>query len=85
MHIHVSLESMTFNDSTKIFNYYLLHQDEIIDQARKLDLYVDLNKYVTETNRSLRRTNLNTVAAFLKHKTIEHRIYKSTIDFDKII
>jgi hypothetical protein len=84
MHIHISFLEMTEEQIDKIFNYYIINQDSILKEAMNNELYVNLNRYLTVQNRSQRHTNLNTVAAFKKHKTIEHRIYKSTIDLDKI-
>lgn len=85
MHIHVSFSEMTYKDTLNIFNYYLDYQDMYIRAAIKENIYSDLNIYATKQNRGLRKINLNASASYIKHKTIEHRIYKSTIDLDKII
>ena len=85
MHIHISFHDINLELIKKIYNYYLEVQSSILADARKADLYAGLNEFSNKTNQKIRRNNLNTISAFKRHKTIEHRIYKSTIDFDKII
>lgn len=83
MHIHIPV---TQNDLSLIEEYYIAHQVDIIQAAKDQNLYVNMNRNNVENDTlQLRRTNMNTVKAFRAHGTVEHRIYKSTFDYNKIM
>lgn len=71
--------------------YYLARQEIILSEAKEKGLYAALNDPLTaesydDTNRRNRRAfNLNIHRAYTAHGTIEHRIYKSTLDYNEII
>ena len=84
MHIHTHVEDIT--DVGAIFNYYKLHERSIINAAKAADVYVNLNdsnnsQYGVEST----FVNMNCYKAFEKHHTVEHRIYKATFDYNKIL
>lgn len=83
LHVHVGVDSES--DLEPITQYYIEHQNEIIEQAG--DLYVNLNKTTRIACVQLllgKFYNLNVRNAFSHHKTVEHRIYRSTINFDEV-
>jgi hypothetical protein len=83
LHVHVGIDSES--DLEPITQYYIEHQNEIIEQAG--DLYVNLNKPTRIACVQLllgKFYNLNVRNAFSNHKTVEHRIYRSTINFDEV-
>lgn len=85
LHIHVSWPDITEQAVAKVREYYIANQNAIIEETKQQALYVNLNLKVDGTNYKKRCTNLNSFAAFLKYGTVEHRIYKSTIDTTKLL
>ena len=85
MHIHVSFDELTEETISRILSYYIEHQTDIIEEAKLINIFADLNELVSMDNFNKRRICLNTIRAYKKYSTIEHRIYKSTIDIDKIL
>lgn len=82
LHVHVGIDNE--DELEKIKYYYIQHQDEIINQAK--DVYINLNKPVLENDSILsgKFRNMNLYRAFKYHQTIEHRIYKASINFDEV-
>ena len=89
LHIHISDEAITQESLDTIFNYYKRHEEEIIQNCIDNEMYVNLNSSVKRTNYYgdfiPRKLNMNIYRAFKDHGTIEHRIYKATFDYNKII
>lgn len=81
LHIHVDTYFLSKYDLDNIYDYYFENQEIIIEQAKAKNLYLDLNAPLPKSFSEVqsRKTNLN-FKAYQKHKTIEHRIYKSTLD-----
>lgn len=88
LHVHISDECINENTLDDYFNYYCGHEKEIIEEAKQANVYVNLNKslkILNPTNRKFSKfVNLNIYPSFKEHGTIEHRIYKATLDIDKI-
>ena len=86
LHIHVDTYYLSRFNIDCLHNYYFAHQDEIIKFAEEHDLYLDLNAPVLENMKDeKRKTRLNIRHAMAKHKTVEHRIYKATTDYNKVL
>lgn len=79
MHIHVSSIGIDLN---KLNEYYINNEASIIKEADYR--YVDLN-FSNAMKGIGRRRNMNIFASDMKHKTIEHRIYKATFNHDDIM
>lgn len=86
LHVHYDFSDHSSDDLDKIHNYYSTHQDEIKSAAKEKGVYVNLNRDLVygEYRRKGRLFNINLYRSFDKHRTIEHRIYKSTFNLDKI-
>lgn len=82
LHVHVGINNE--DELEKIKYYYIQHQDEIINLAK--DLYINLNKPVLNNDTILngKFRNMNLYYAFKTHQTVEHRIYKATINFEEV-
>jgi predicted GTPase len=70
----------------QIHKYYYENQKNIIAEAEAVNLYVDLNEPLPEnlSDVVVRKVNLNIRRAIKRHNTIEHRIYKSTLNIDEV-
>lgn len=81
LHIHVDTYYLSNYDIDNIYKYYYNNQNDIIYAAALNNLYLDLNAPLPEQPKDIktRKTRLN-FKALQKHKTIEHRIYKSSLD-----
>ena len=86
LHIHVDSYLLSQFNIDQLHYYYYEHQDEILSEAKKTNMYIDLNEPVPENLEEVttRKTNLNIKNAMRRHKTIEHRIYRSTMDINEI-
>ena len=86
LHVHVDVSDVKIGDLPLIKNYYLQHQEAIITAAKEHQLYVKLNEPLTEEEPEhyQRRVNLNIKPSVMKHGTVEHRIYATTLDLNKI-
>lgn len=83
LHIHVGFPY----DKQKLENlrrYYIQNQDDIINSAIQKNLYANLNYKLSETNLKQKPVNLNTYPSIICHGTVEHRIYKSTINIQEV-
>lgn len=78
LHIHYDKTNIDIN-STKLM--YALYEQEIVQDAKDHDVYVNLNKSILDENSKQKYRNLR---LFTRHNTIEHRIYKATFDYDLI-
>lgn len=81
LHIHVDTYYLSKFDIDNIYRYYYYNQEFIVFAAAANNLYLDLNAPLPENPKDIktRKTRLN-FKALQKHKTIEHRIYKSSLD-----
>lgn len=86
LHVHVDIYTLSQYNINQIHRFYYLNQSTIIQQAKQNDCYVDLNASVPEKLEEItsRKTNLNIQYSIRRHNTIEHRIYKSTMNIQKI-
>lgn len=86
LHVHVDTYMLSQYNVDQIHTYYYLNQEQILQEAKAVGLYADLNQPLPEElgRLSPRKTNLNIKSAMRRHNTIEHRIYKSTIDIDEV-
>lgn len=85
LHVHIDFSNHTIDDLFKVKKYYLAHQEEIIDEAINNNVYVNLNKFlIDDDNLGGKFRNINLLYAFIYHKTVEHRIYKAILDFEKV-
>ena len=86
MHIHVDTYYLSQYDIDRIYEYYYTNQDNIIADAAAEGLYApNLNQMLPQNRKEVksRKTNMNFRSLRL-HKTLEHRIYKSTLDIDNV-
>lgn len=82
LHVHVGVNK---EDVVPIAKYYIKHQEEIINEAGPL--YTKLNKMTAERCITLpvdKFFNLNINSAFRLHGTVEHRIYKATLNLEEV-
>ena len=86
LHIHVDVYSLSQLNIDQVHSYYYNNQNLIIDEAKAVNMYVNLNEPLPKTPEEVttRKTNLNIKHAVRRHNTIEHRIYKSTMDINEI-
>ena len=84
LHVHVGISNE--DELEQLKSFYIKHQDEIISEAMNHDVYINLNKPVLETDNlvSGKFRNMNLYYSFKTHQTVEHRIYKATINFDEV-
>lgn len=86
LHIHISDDSINLD---KVYDYYINNESNIIEECKKKNLYLNLNKSLNYFSKSqlqyIRKTNINIYNSYNIHKTIEHRIYKATFDYDSIM
>lgn len=81
LHIHIDTYYLSQYEIDQIHEYYYRHQEAIIREAADRNLYLDLNSPVLKNIKDeKRKTRLNIRHALSKHKTIEHRIYKSSLE-----
>ena len=80
MHIHF----VPKYESESYYKYYCKNEQDIINAAKAQGLYLNLNKSVVDAS-TARNSNLNIYRSMERHGTIEHRIYKATFDYDKIL
>ena len=82
LHVHVGVDDAA--KLRRIHTYYCDHQEEIISQASHL--YVNLNRPTLLSDNYLtgKCRNINVYNAYKNHQTVEHRIYKATIDIDEV-
>ena len=87
MHIHVDTYTLSGYDLDNVYKYYYDNQERIIADAKTMGLYSgeELNRMLPENIKEVksRKTNLN-FRSVRMHKTLEHRIYKSTLDIDNV-
>lgn len=86
LHIHVDAYSLSQLNIDQVHTYYYNNQASILEEAKAVNMYVDLNEPLPKTPEEIttRKTNLNIKYAVRRHNTIEHRIYKSTLDINEI-
>lgn len=86
LHVHIDFNNHTRKDLQRLHDYYVDNQDKILYETIKKGLYLNLNDNLKkgELLTPKRRCNLNLINAFVNHGTVEHRIYKSTINFDEV-
>lgn len=78
MHIHVDSRGLNLD---KLNTYYINNEASIISQAG--NKYVDLN--FSNTKGIGRKRNMNIFVSSTMHNTVEHRIYKSTFNYNDIV
>ncbi|MBP5445038.1 MAG: hypothetical protein J6Y28_02595 [Acholeplasmatales bacterium] len=81
MHIHVDAANI---DIGKLYNYYKDNESSILQEAKKLNLLPPVSLNSSVTNIKFKYTNMNIWQAYIQHGTVEHRIYKSTINSELI-
>ena len=86
LHIHVDTYLLSHYNIDQIHKYYYTHQEQIIEEAKIANMYINLNEPLPESLEEVktRKTNLNIAHAMRRHNTIEHRIYKSTLNIEDI-
>ena len=86
LHVHVDTYLLSRYNIDQIHKYYYENQKNIIAEAEAVNLYVDLNEPLPEklSDVVVRKVNLNIRRALKRHNTIEHRIYKSTLNIDEV-
>lgn len=86
LHVHIDFSNKTRNDLQRLHDYYVDNQDKILYETIKKGLYLNLNKPLKKGEKisPRRMSNINILNAFTMHGTIEHRIYRSTIDFEGV-
>jgi hypothetical protein len=86
LHVHVDTYFLSTYNIDQIHKYYYENQKNIIAEAEAVNLYVDLNEPLPEklSDVVVRKVNLNIRRALKRHNTIEHRIYKSTLNIDEV-
>lgn len=86
LHIHVDTYLLSRYNIEQIHKYYYTNQENILDEAKAANMYIDLNEPLPADLEEVttRKTNLNIKNAMRRHNTIEHRIYKSTMKVEEI-
>ena len=91
LHIHVSnYNKINTNSLETIYNYYRENEGYIIQEIADKDLFLNLNFWSREINNNIdkyniRKQNLNIFGAYRLHRTIEHRVYKATFNYEDFI
>lgn len=84
LHLHYPIANI--EDCDKIYNYYCANEQSIIAAAQEQNMYVNLNKpTATPTINPIRYLNMNVYKAYEMHGTVEHRIYKATFNYNKLV
>lgn len=86
LHVHIDTYYLSKFNLDNIYKYYVNSQRGLIEDSKTRGLYLDLNNELPESPKDVRsrKTNLN-FRAITKHGTLEHRIYKSTLNFDEVM
>ena len=86
LHIHIDATNINLN---RLINYYSNNEQDILNYAIEQELtdkyHIALNRSINEDRiQNCKFIHMNIYHAFINHRTVEHRIYKATTDYNKI-
>lgn len=89
LHIHIDLTDKQWDDGYQIMSYYWDHENDILQQIwdiqHKKPILTQSLRFMRNKFSSTHHLHLNLYEPFKVYKTIEHRAFMGTIDYDEII